>query len=151
MYRSVFFDLSDFSVIRRGLTSAGLLLLAACSSSTGPSSMVPLDTEFQLAPGHTALVGTAGLQILFESVPLDTRCPMGVLCIVAGEAQVQISARQGEVASTLTLKTDGLGRQVVFLSYSVELLTLTPPPRLNQPTPPASYRAGFKVSKLGPD
>jgi hypothetical protein len=145
---SVFSDLSD---TRKALASAGLLFLAACSSSTGPSSTVPLDTEFQLAPGQTAVVGTSGLRILFESVPLDSRCPMGVLCIVAGEAQVQISARQGAMASTLTLKTDGLGRQAVFLSYSVELMTLTPPPRLNQPTPPASYRAGFKVSVLGPD
>jgi len=146
---------SDLSLLHRpsvrGFAVASLLALTACSSSTGPSSVIPLDTEFDLAPGHVAVVGTSGLRIQFISVPVDTRCPMGVLCIAAGEAQVQITAEQRAVGSMLTLSTNGLGRQAIFLSYTVQLVDLTPAPRLNQPTPQSSYRARLNVSLLGPD
>ena len=149
MYRS---DLSDLCrPFTRALAGAALLALAACSSSTGPSNVVPLDTEFELAPSHLVVVGTNGLRIRFVSVPLDTRCPIGMLCIVAGEAQVQIEAEQRDVGTTLKLSTNGLGRQATFLSYSIQLVGLTPTPQPNQPTPPSSYRATLKVSMLGPD
>ena len=152
MHRS---DFSDRSVLRRplarALAGAAVLALAACSSSTGPSSAIPLDTEFELAPGHSTVVGANGLRIQFISVPLDTRCPMGVLCIVAGEAQVQISASQGTAASTLTLSTEAPRRQAVFLSYSIQLIGVTPERHQDPPNPPSSYRAQLKVSLLGPD
>ncbi|MFI5209884.1 MAG: hypothetical protein ACHQ2E_05525 [Gemmatimonadales bacterium] len=148
MYRSIF---SDLSVLRQAFGLAAVALVTACSSSTGPSSAIPLDTEFELAPGHSAVVGANGLRIQFISVPLDTRCPMGVLCIVAGEAQVQISATQGTEASTLTLSTDALRRQTVFLSYSIQLIGVTPERHQDPPNPPSSYRAQLKVSLLGPD
>jgi hypothetical protein len=146
---------SDLSVLRRLSTQAfaigALLSVTACSSSTGPSSAIPLDTEFQLAPGETAVVGTNGLRIQFISVPLDTRCPLGVLCIAAGEAQVQVDARQGSSASRLTLSTDALRRQAVFLSYSIQLISVTPERHQDPPTPLSSYRAHLTVSLLGPD
>jgi hypothetical protein len=148
-------DFSDLSVLRRlrprAFAVAALLATTACSSSTGPSNAIPLDTEFQLAPAHTATVGTNGLRLRFVSVPVDTRCPIGMLCIVAGDAQVQIEAEQRGAGSTLSLSTDGLGRQAIFLSYAVQLVELTPTPQLNQPTPQSSYRATLKVSMLGPD
>ena len=148
-------DFADFSAFprhsRRALTLGALLVLGACASSTGPSASIPLDKEFQLAPGQTAMVGMGGLRITFISVPVDTRCPLGVLCIVAGEAQVEIDAEQGDAGSRLRLNTDGLGRQAIFVSYAIELVNLTPTPKLNQPTPLSSYRIGLKVSLLGPD
>jgi hypothetical protein len=146
---------SDLSILCRPFTrafaGAAVLALAGCSSSTGPSSVIPLDTEFELAPGHSAIVGTNGLRVQFTSVLLDTRCPMGVLCIVAGEAQVQVDARQGSSASTLTLSTDALRRQAVFLGYSIQLTGVTPERHQDPPTPPSSYRVQLKVSLLGPD
>jgi hypothetical protein len=135
----------------RVLMVAAFLAGTSCTSSTGPSNVIPLDTEFELAPAHMAVVGTNGLRIRFISVPLDTRCPIGMLCIVAGEAQVQVEAEQREVGTMLKLNTNGLGRQAIFLSYSIQLVALTPTPQLNQPTPPSSYRATLKVSMLGPD
>ena len=152
MYRS---DFPDISVLCRPFTrvlaAAAVLVLAACSSSTGPSSAIPLNTEFQLAPGHTAIVGTSGLRIQFVTVPLDTRCPMGVLCVAAGEAQVELQVSQGTSASTLTLSTDALRRQAVFLGYSIQLIEVTPPRHQDPPTPLADYRAHLMVSQLGPD
>jgi hypothetical protein len=152
MSRAVSSDLSVVSrTFGRVLTTAAILAGTGCSSSTGPSSVIPLDAEFELAPSHTAIVGTNGLWLRFVSVPVDTRCPVGMLCIVAGDAQVQIEAEQGGVGSTLNLSTDGLGRQAIFLSYAVQLVGLTPTPQLNQPTPQSSYRATLRVSLLGPD
>ncbi len=149
MYRSAFSDLCR--PFTRALAGAAVLALAACSSSTGPSSVIPLDTEFELAPGNSAIVGTNGLRVQFTSVLLDTRCPIGMLCIVAGEAQVQVDARQGIAASTLTLSTDALRRQAVFLSYSIQLIGVTPERHQDPPNPPSSYRVQLKVSMLGPD
>jgi len=145
----------DLSVLRRlpsmAFAVAALLAVSACSSSTGPSGSIPLGTEFDLAPGQTAVVGTNGLRIQFITVPLDTRCPLGVLCISAGEAQVEVSARQGAQDSTLTLSTDALRRQAIFLSYSIQLIGVSPERHQDPPTPLSSYRAHLTVSLLGPD
>jgi hypothetical protein len=149
MYRS---DLSVLCrLFTRALTGVAVLAFAACSSSTGPSGAIPLGTEFELAPGQTAVVGTNGLRIQFVTVPLDTRCPLGMLCIVAGEAQVEVSARQRAQDSTLTLSTDALRRQAIFLSYSIQLIGVSPERHQDPPTPLSSYRAHFTVSLLGPD
>jgi hypothetical protein len=152
MYASDIAVLSDFPrLLCRALAPTAMLLAAACRSSTGPSSVIPLDSEFELAAGHVATVGTSGLRIRFVSVPVDSRCPIGMLCIVAGDAQVQIDAEQRDVGATLKLNTSGLDRQAIFLSYSIQLVGLTPLPRAGQPTLPSSYRGTFKVSLLGPD
>ncbi len=52
------------------------------------SDTVPLNQDFNIKIGSTVEVENENLQISFESVPMDSRCPEGVRCFWSGEAQV---------------------------------------------------------------
>ena len=70
--------------------AAAALALAACSGPepAGQNTVqdVALNREFRLRLGETARV--SGLLVTFTDVPQDSRCPLGVLCIWAGNGTV---------------------------------------------------------------
>ena len=68
-----------------------VLLFAACGALSGgpaPQSS-PLDQPFTLKPGDTVSIGDARVQVGFDRVTSDSRCPRDVQCIQAGEAAVR--------------------------------------------------------------
>src|SRR5262245_45596774 len=75
---------------------ASLGLAVACDSSpTSPEGPeVRLDDSFELRPGETATVSGEGLTVAFEGVPADSRCPVDVNCITAGDATVRLRTRK---------------------------------------------------------
>ncbi len=69
-----------------GLALPALLLGAACSSSGGYSCSDEDAPRYVLHVGGSHVVGTTQWSVKLDSVVSDSRCPLGVLCIQAGEA-----------------------------------------------------------------
>ena len=126
---------------------AALALLAACVTTPPPTVTAGLDRDFRLARGETAAVGANGLTVRFSAVVEDSRCPMGVMCIRAGEAKVHLELRApGAGTEELILATEGgQPRYASFAGYDVRLVALDPPRRTDVPHP--AYVATLRVSR----
>jgi hypothetical protein len=90
-----------------------LLALATCGS-TDDLRAITVDEDFEMAPGDTLRVmNEAGDDLegllIFESVYEDSRCPLNVDCVWAGEATVRLRLLYAdETEHTATLTVPGL-------------------------------------------
>jgi hypothetical protein len=131
------------------LSLSTLLLFAACSSLSGaptPQSTA-LDQPFTLKPGDTVPVGEARVQVGFERVTSDSRCPRDVQCIQAGEAAVRATvALPGKARQSVDVTTVPDRASATVEGYTLTLTSLEPVPLSARPTRAADYRATFVLS-----
>lgn len=121
-----------------------ILSLGACGSGTGPT--VSLGTEFLLAPTQSATLAGTDLAVRVDSVTADTRCPMGVLCIVAGDANIYLSVLRGKRMPTPTLfHVSSAPASVANGAELIELVALEPFRRLQVDIKPEEYRVRLIV------
>ena len=134
----------------RTLLAAALLLgSSACDSATSPSRSVRLGETFELRAGESAAIADELLVVTFERVSEDSRCPLGVLCIRAGEGIAELALRRlPSTTGHLTLKTDPLDESVGrFESYAIRLDELLPHPVAGEAIPAGDYRAKLVVTR----
>ena len=112
--------------VKRTIVLLAMVASAACDSATSPSGTVPLGQPFELPVGQSATIGDELLTVSFQSVTADSRCPIGVLCIWAGEGVVALEARRlPSTTAPLVLKTDPESATVgQFQGYQIELVEL---------------------------
>lgn len=105
--------------------------------------------QFVISIGQTVTIESEGLNIRFDSVPMDCRCPSGAQCIWAGYAEIILNATNSNNESVrINLTTSYPGQQTAsFFSYTVELLELTPYPIVDQQTDSTTYQASLIVKK----
>jgi hypothetical protein len=109
---------------------------------------VTVGDRFTLAPGQTAQVEGAGLQVTFESVTADSRCPVDVTCVWEGDAVVVVSLRPASAgAAQHALHTAGrYPAEAQEGDYRVRLVDLAPARRQGASPGPGDYRATFVVT-----
>jgi hypothetical protein len=82
-----------------------------------------------LKAGEENILDGGRIQVRFESVLSDSRCPRGVRCIRAGEAKVQVWVKEGSDPGRSHVVA---GPAAVFVpvsgSYSVRMKSLDPYP-----------------------
>jgi hypothetical protein len=107
---------------------------------------IPPVQEVSLRAGREASV--AGLKIRFESVADDSRCPQGVTCVWAGNAEVvlKVKAAKGETA-TIKLNTNINPKEASYQGYLIKLARLTPYPKKDEKIEPDHYEVVLVVSK----
>lgn len=127
-------------------------MTAACRTAAPTGTTPGADTTLTLAPGAEAFPLGPVFGVTFLEVREDSRCPMGVMCIWAGNAVVRVGLRLGmgptvpyDLNSTLDPKS------VIFGGYRVTLVGLAPIPAVDTPIPPGDYRATLRVQRFGPD
>jgi hypothetical protein len=136
-----------------------LILLAGCSGTpaeVGPDAdagrTIPQeDGTFTLGVGDWAELPDAGLEIRLIEVADDSRCPVDVTCVWAGDAVTAIEVVHAGVEYAFGLHVNpgeatGPG-QVEVAGYRIELESLAPAPKSGLPIPQAEYRAGFRVTE----
>lgn len=96
--------------------------------------------------GKVALDG--GLGVRFESVVEDSRCPVDVDCVWAGNAEIVIEMiKRGEKPASVHLNTlRGRATEAAYLDYTIELIDLKPHPRTDSPKD-EPYRVELLVGK----
>jgi len=103
---------------------------------------------FALRYGNQKTIARGELRIRFVTVMEDSRCPVGVNCVWAGNAkiQVRVSDRRGH-SKMIELNTNGEPRAAQFGRYAINLVNLTPQPRQNSKPAPSRYTAMFSIQR----
>ena len=121
-------------------------LAAGCSNPAGPDQ-VALAKPFDLPVGHAAEFPD-GFRITFDRVAADSRCPLDVMCVTAGDATVMLNAsRDGAVPVPLELHTmTPAGSQVSYANHTIQLMALQPYPRSDRQPRSVDYVATLAVT-----
>jgi len=134
-----------------------LFLLAAaspggCGHDAPTAPATGADTTLTLAPGAEAFPLGPVFGVTFLEVREDSRCPLGVMCIWAGNAVVRVGLRLGMgPTSPYDLNTTVNPKSVIFGGYRVTVVGLAPLALPGATVPPGDYRATLDVQRFGPD
>jgi hypothetical protein len=124
-----------------------LLAVTACNGMNPSSPTVPLNQQFELAPGQSATVQGASIRVSFLRVLGDSRCPADALCIQGGDAIVAIQVEpDGSGAVPYELHTGDM-RPVTHGNFTIELVQLSPYPFSSRTIQPDEYRATLRVRR----
>ena len=136
--------------MKRFLAAAALvscsIVTSGCAAHPSQPSR-PFGQPFDLKAGTSALL-TDDLKLTFDRVKADSRCPLDVLCIQAGEAIVVLTLSQPAAAQVeQELRTTPGFSEASYLSYLIRLVALTPYPRSTQQIRPEEYVATLTVDR----
>jgi len=129
---------------RKKLARSPLLALALCACAGAITEVSP-GQAFRLRMGESARVEGTGLVVTFRTVLEDTRCPIDVLCIVAGNGRVQLEVRGVRRAGRLVLNTTDEPRESPVDSHRILLHDLQPGRLVGQEIPPEAYAIDLEV------
>jgi len=139
-----------------------VLTLVACGGSEDETTHPPANYFPDPPLWNEYIVGYAetinlaeGVSIQFTAVESDSRCPVNVQCVDAGNAQILLTTFTPRGQLAVHVNTNTPPRNAVFDFYGVELRGLTPEPVLNPQTgssaiPLSSYEARVFVIKAAP-
>ena len=135
--------------VRRGMRGALLVLplLAGCINTfrTGPVPGTDDTQQIEIPLGETRLLDEERLAINFARVLEDSRCPVGVQCITAGNAMVGLILHErGEATRMVQLNTHAEPRTVSHEGYVITVTDLRPYPTASA-QPVESYTVRLHV------
>lgn len=141
--------------LRRGLSRLVLtgVALFACSAAAAQQQQAPrVGREFKAGVGWVMGLDRGRLMLRFARVASDSRCPVDVNCVWAGNAEVvlEVGGRLWRERQTLTLSTNAGAQgasEAKYGRYTVKLVNLSPRPRGNRKIPSGRYTATLLVSK----
>ncbi len=118
---------------------------------TGP------DCEFAACPGTPSVtegttaalnqkIFTGGVFITPLDVVSDSRCPVDVTCVWAGEVTLKTKLEKGSISKEVVLK---MNESTTFEGALVTLVSVTPENNSKQPFAKAEYRFTFRVTQDG--
>lgn len=131
------------------------ITLAGCASSRLPTEPVVISLaeaadSVRVRVGQTIVV--EGIRIRFHAVESDSRCPMDVICVWAGDGVANIDVEQNCACESpsfdLKLHTHLEPRSGEAYGFRVELLQLQPYPRASSPIKPDAYSAWLRIKRV---
>ena len=132
------------------LAIAVLATTPSCRRTTAPQD-VPTTSRATLAVGEAFAPAGTNLRISFDRVNSDSRCPIDVVCVQAGTAEIVISVREdraGSASQSYVLRSFAEPREVVIGGYRVRLEDVTPSPRAGVPIATSAYRITLSATAL---
>ena len=130
-------------------TTLALALLAALASGEAARPRpVHLDESFALRAGESAKVASEKLEIRFEAVVSDSRCPKGAQCIVEGDATVRITVKRASAKTSYELHTsERAAQEASHDGLTIRLLRLDPYPVEGKAIDSRDYEATLQVTR----
>ena len=131
-----------------------LALAVACAASSGrgnPVSPSPasLDEAFDLKAGGSTTIRDENLQVGFDRVLSDSRCPRGTRCIAEGDATVRVwllKPPRGRAAHELQT-TPPAAAEAAYDGYRIRLVALAPYPEGDRPVRSSEYVTTLVVTR----
>lgn len=123
------------------ILAAGLLVSCAASLT-----QIASGADFELEPGKTVQLAGTGVRVTLLEVVNDSRCPVDVVCVTAGDAEVRLAVVGEGEDRTVSLHVMQEPRSVTIGAVRLELTGLTPSPRSTVTIAPAEYRARIRWS-----
>ncbi|HKA21576.1 MAG TPA: hypothetical protein VKN18_25090 [Blastocatellia bacterium] len=136
--------LTVVTILSIGATSVA----SAHRQETVKSEAVKSET-FTLRAGKQKRVARGELTIKFVNVIEDSRCPVGVNCIQAGNAKIQVKVtdRRGQT-KTMELNTNKEPKGDQLGPYAINLVNLEPQPMKEGKPARSRYTARFSIQRL---
>jgi hypothetical protein len=126
-----------------------LLLILAAIVGVAITAAAQTPDTVTLKAGQQRSGVHSRLKIKFIAVTEDSRCPMGANCIWAGNAKVKfevIGRTGGRKTFEANTTTGPKGDQ--FDGWAIDLVSLTPSPKMGSTLNPRSYQARFTITRL---
>ena len=125
--------------------------LGAKTHADGTWQQARVGREFKLKAGERVTLKRNKLRIKFAAVTQESRCPVDVTCVWAGNAAVRLDVSTNRSnGKSLTLNTgrsSSLPREAVYQGYKVKLVDLSPYPRSDRKIAPGDYVVTLLVNK----
>jgi len=139
--------------------AATLAAFVACQSPSSSNDSKLPDTqgnpvvtgseEVTLKLSEEKTVLGAVLHLSFGRVLSDSRCPIDVVCVHAGNGEVELGIHMGSGPThPLRLNTMAEPKSTTWNKVRVTLLELTPVPRVSPPHDTAAYAVRLRVEAL---
>jgi hypothetical protein len=126
-----------------------------CGNPTSPDllpnvALLPTPREVSLNYGDTVVLEESVLRLSFGEVLEDSRCPLDVTCVWAGNGRVAIGIAAGMGPThSLILNTGLEPRSVVWSGIRISLLSLSPSPYEGTVIAAEDYAVRLKLEPLG--
>lgn len=131
------------------LITCGLLLATSGCAGVQTAAVVEPGASFTLAPGQTATVKGTDARITFKRVLEDSRCPVDVTCVWAGDAKIEITiSRNGAADETRILSITPPNHEATVGNLRIRFVSFAPVPRQADGNAPRNYRAEFVVDQV---
>jgi hypothetical protein len=136
-----------------GLAVFIVVLLGISCSSTPPPEPVffHLDRPFTLVLGQTGSFKKMNdFTVRFDKIASDSRCPKGVECITAGQADVALTIGKEGKSTAVTLPfiiPNGTGNVTQFEGYTIRVLGVAPMKFKDKALDPREYNIVVKVTE----
>lgn len=127
---------------------ATLAVSCAGSPARGTPSPAPiaLGAAVTLAPGQSVTPAGTGWRLRFVDAVNDSRCPVGVQCIRAGDVTLRFVATNASgTTSDLAVRFGEGDATVAIGGRTLEVLDVQPAPIAGRPIAPGDYRATVTV------
>jgi hypothetical protein len=131
-------------------TALAFALLAALAASGEADRPRPvhLDESFALHAGESATVESEKLEICFDRVVSDSRCPKGAQCLVEGDATVRITVKKASVRTSYELHTsERAAQEAGHDGLTIRLVRLDPQPVEGKAIEGRDYAATLLVTR----
>ena len=129
--------------------AAIVAIAAGCASVETPVVADP-GVAFTLPLGKTAAVSGNGTRITFNRVTDDSRCPVDVVCVWAGDAKLELTiSRNSAPAETRVVSITPPNNELVSGDLRIRLVGLAPAPRQSEPSAGRAYVAQLVVTPAG--
>lgn len=134
--------------MRIGVVASCLALaaLAACKSE-GAVKPMELGQALTLKLGESGKLSADDLTVTFQAVPSDSRCPQGVQCVTAGEADVVLAVTLAGKRQDVTVKVGTDQAKATVEPYAIRILKLDPYPVANQTIQDAEREIELRVDR----
>ncbi len=132
------------SIFFIGLVLVGLVNLIGCAPAVVKEAQ--LDQPFTLFVRERAQLGN--LQIRFIGVPEDSRCPLDVECVWAGNAKIVLGVSLKDSDETvITINSTVDPQEALYAGYRIRFVSLKPERFSERLINPAEYRVTLIVSR----
>ena len=129
-----------------------IMAFIGLSAASAGLANVPIDKEFSLGIGQTASIDGDKLVIKFKAVLEDSRCPVNVVCVWAGNGKVEFEILDIDGKNkTVILNTEEEPRATTLKGHKLKLISLSPPRIDGVPISPGDYSVMLRVERNSPD
>lgn len=119
-----------------------LLLIVSCAKEAVNANEGSSKEEVTIKVGELVIVSGTSLAIEFSSVTQDSRCPIDVICVWAGNAETEMAFHvPGSPVTVGYLNTFEEPREISYSGYHIKLKDLKPYRREGMEIDPNEYEA----------
>lgn len=134
--------------MRRLLSVLALTACAVVGPSSPDAKVVKSGEDFVLSPSESAVVDQGALTLTLVKVNEDSRCPINVVCVWAGDvALALLVGTNSRAKNPSTIHTNLDPRTTIAGGYKIEVIGVEPARRTDSTIPQESYLVTFRATR----